>query len=130
MTLIIGGAYQGKTNYAASLLGIAPEEIPDGKVCAWEQVFSAAAVKRFQLLVKRALADGEGGTALARELCEKNPSAVVVCDEIGSGIIPMDKADREWREETGRACCALAEFSETVIRVSCGIPTAIKGELP
>ena len=54
----------------------------------------------------------------------------MLCREVGSGVIPMDKADRDWREATGRLCCALAQEATAVIRIVAGIPVALKGELP
>ena len=62
-------------------------------------------------------------------LYRENPACIVLLDEIGSGIIPMDKSERIWRETAGRAGCILAENAKTVIRLVCGIPTALKGEL-
>ena len=56
--------------------------------------------------------------------------SLILIDEIGSGIIPMEKTERIWREKVGRAGCILAEHADTVIRVICGIPLALKGELP
>ena len=63
-----------------------------------------------------------------RLLC-KNPDAIVIMNEIGSGIIPLEKSERLWREQTGRAGCRIAERSDTVIRLCSGIPEAIKGTL-
>ncbi|MBQ2910721.1 MAG: bifunctional adenosylcobinamide kinase/adenosylcobinamide-phosphate guanylyltransferase, partial [Clostridia bacterium] len=51
-----------------------------------------------------------------------------IADEIGCGIIPLEKSDRIYREALGRFLCDLAAISDTVIRVTCGIPTFIKGE--
>ncbi|MFP3152890.1 bifunctional adenosylcobinamide kinase/adenosylcobinamide-phosphate guanylyltransferase [Lachnospiraceae bacterium ZAX-1] len=51
---------------------------------------------------------------------------VVICNEVGSGIIPLEHAQRELRETTGRMCILLAKRAERVIRLICGIPTVIK----
>ena len=53
---------------------------------------------------------------------------VVIADEIGCGLVPIDPFERAWREETGRILCALAREAEAVVRVHCGFPQAIKGE--
>ena len=52
---------------------------------------------------------------------------VIVMDEVGSGIVPMEKADRLWREACGRCGCMIAARADRVIRLVCGIPTIIKG---
>jgi adenosylcobinamide kinase/adenosylcobinamide-phosphate guanylyltransferase len=54
---------------------------------------------------------------------------VVTASEIGGGIVPIDPAQRKYREAAGRLCRLIAERSDTVIRVFCGIPTTIKGGL-
>ena len=53
---------------------------------------------------------------------------IVIMNEIGSGIIPLDKSEREWREISGRAGCIIADKAIEVVRVCCGIATVIKGE--
>ena len=41
----------------------------------------------------------------------------------------MDPKERRNRESAGRLSCLLAERADTVIRVFCGLPRALKGEL-
>lgn len=128
MTLITGGAYSGKTEFAIKRFNIKSTDIIDGAECSLEQVFACRAIRNFQLLVKRF--GTSDGAALTRTIHLENPDLIIITNEIGSGIIPMEKSDRIWREETGRACCAAAGFSNLVVRMCCGIPTAIKAELP
>ena len=52
--------------------------------------------------------------------------AVLICDEVGCGVTPLDRGDREWREQVGRACCRLAAEAEAVYRVHCGVGVRIK----
>lgn len=127
MILITGGAFSGKTEFAMRAFSLKKTDIADGAECSIENALSCRAIKNFQLFVKRFGTDG--GSALAEKIYAANPCIIIISTEIGSGIIPMEKTDRIWREETGRACCAAAERSEKVIRLCCGIPTAIKGEL-
>lgn len=60
-------------------------------------------------------------------ILQKNPNAVITCDEIGCGIVPIDKTDRLWREMTGDACQYLAARAAKVCHVVCGIPMVLKG---
>ena len=69
---------------------------------------------------------GKDPTVMALTLAEKNPEIIFVCDEIGCGIVPMDRKERGWREAVGRMCCALAAQAQQVERVICGIPMVIK----
>ena len=52
---------------------------------------------------------------------------VVICNEVGCGLVPVDPAERERRERTGRLCIELAKQADRVIRVVCGVGTIIKG---
>ena len=55
-----------------------------------------------------------------------HPDGVIICDEVGCGVTPLDRTDREWRERVGRTCCRLAERAEAVYRVRCGLGARIK----
>lgn len=126
MKLIIGGAFQGKKAYAEKTFGIPKEEFSDGAVCRPEELFSAKAVCHFHEYIRRCLREGKQVTDLAEELAEKNPEILVIANELGSGVVPADAFDREYREVAGRVLCALAKEAAQVHRVVCGIGTVIK----
>ena len=130
MILITGGRGQGKTEYALHTFQFSEAELTDGAVCNPEAALSARCITAYHALVRRLLADGRDPVAFTERLCTENPDAVILLDEIGCGIVPLEKNDRILREQTGRCGCILAARAETVIRMVCGIPAAIKGELP
>ncbi len=105
MKLYIGGAYQGQEE-------LARQENPDAEI-----------IPDFHLLLKGFDSDPR---IFAADFCRKHPDAVVVADEIGCGVVPIDRNDRTWREAAGRALCVLARESEQVVRVMCGIGVRIK----
>ena len=37
------------------------------------------------------------------QIAKKNKDTIVIADEIGNGIVPLDAFEREYREQTGRA---------------------------
>ncbi len=114
MILIVGGHAAGKLEYVKSL-GYA-----DGDVSG--DVFDNRPVLYgLQDIVARSPEEAE---ALLPALLQKQ---VVVCDEVGSGVIPLEKRDREVREKTGRLCVLLAGKAERVVRVVAGIPIVLKG---
>ena len=53
----------------------------------------------------------------------------VTASEVGGGVVPLDPDEREARERAGRLACLLAERADTVVRVFCGIPRVLKGEI-
>ena len=50
----------------------------------------------------------------------------VICDEVGCGVVPMDRHDRERREAIGRLCCQLAQEAQAVYRLQCGLAMRLK----
>ena len=126
MKMITGGAYQGKTEFVKKHFGC---EILDGESCDFESVFTAECVNEFHQLVKRLIEKNEDVIAFTERLCRENPDLIVIINEIGCGIVPLEKSDRIWREQVGRTGSLIAKNSDTVVRLICGIPTVIKGEL-
>lgn len=113
MILIVGSAASGKRAYAQSL-GYGPEDMSP------EADSPAPVLYDLQALVAR---DPEGAEALLPVLLKKE---VVICNEVGSGIIPADPHQRRAREQTGRLCILLAQKAGRVLRLVCGIPQIIK----
>lgn len=120
MKLIIGGAFSGKEIYVKEHFAVYPVD------CTPEEALKAPAISNLQEILWTILERDESTDAFIEQLIEKNPKAVVLCDEIGMGIVPVDPQERLWREATGRACYAIAKKAETVIRVVCGIPVILK----
>ena len=124
MIMIIGGAYQGKLAFAKKMYpGVA---WVDGAICTEEELYSCKGIDHFHQYIERKIRAGEMVDTLAEELIRKNPELILITDEIGYGIVPVDRMEREYREQTGRVCTKLAAYSEKVYRVMCGIGQVIK----
>ena len=118
MKFITGGAYQGKLEYAKKLYPDA--EWADGTGCSLQELLSCGAVDHFHLFVRRWLQAGKTPQELTGEILDKNRELIVVCDEIGCGLVPTDAFEREYRESVGRICTELVKYSDEVYRVTCG----------
>lgn len=57
---------------------------------------------------------------------KSNPDAIIICDELGNGIVPIKKQERIWREQTGRLMIELAKQAERVERILCGLGQRLK----
>lgn len=125
MKLIIGGSFQGKTEYARKTYPV--ENWIDGRVCGWDEIFHAGGIHHFHEYIKRMMEEGKEVRGLAEKLISENPDLVVVTNELGYGVVPMEAFDRNYRETTGRVCTVLAVASDEVTRVVCGIGQVIKG---
>lgn len=124
MMLMIGGAYEGKTEYAEAV-GIS--DICNGETAGFDEIKKHKCVKKYQMLVKRQLEAGLDPLIEAEKLFDECPDIVIISTEIGCGIVPIEKSERIWRETVGKVCCFIAAKSEKVIRISCGIASVIKG---
>ena len=128
MKFIVGGAYQGKIMTACEMFGLKESEMTNGSTCDFEEAFTARCIKSYHRLIARLIAHGVSPVDFTKRLCLENKELVVIMDEIGCGIIPIEKSERKRREETGRCGCIISAASDTVIRVICGIPVFLKGQ--
>ena len=126
MKLIIGGCCQGKLARAKALCG-ADARVADGAEVASDALKNFEILDKFHLFVRREVENGGDVEQLARALIAENPGLVVVCDEVGLGVVPIDAFERRWREAVGRALCVIAQESVRVERVFAGLSTVIKG---
>ena len=127
--LVIGGSFQGKKDYVRDAFGPTDGE-RDGAIMTDQEYILAERVQNLHLFVKASLAKGREPTELIRFIVSHAAGKILVCDDICSGIIPMDAKEETWRETTGRLLCQLTSIADTVMRVQCGIPQTLKGELP
>ncbi len=110
MILIIGGAYQGKADFAKTL--------------AAEEHLLLNVHERIRADLAEGKSRDEAETALWGQIDEES---VLTADEVGCGVVPMEAFERQYREITGRILCGIAKKADTVYRVMAGIPVKIKG---
>ena len=128
MVLILGARYAGKRDAARNFYPV--QEFCDGQTAAYAALLNAEAVTNYHLLIRRLLTDGKSPEDFTNRFISANPDALVIMDEVGAGIVPMQREERVWREKCGICSRIIAENSRCVIRVICGIPQVLKGELP
>ena len=132
MILITGGTSSGKATFARNLaaqhgwrednVAFNVEELLWGQAESIDQVASAGDDTAGHTSSKALSATPE----LIERLAAK---AIVTCSEVGAGIVPLDARERAWREAVGRMACELASQADVVVRMVCGIPVVLKGEL-
>lgn len=129
MKLVTGGAWQGKLNFGFHLLGysqIETELYADGERDSYQMAWEKPVIYQFHAYIKRLMAEEKNPESFVIQLMKKNPHAVVITNELGSGIVPVSPLDRAYREAAGRAGQTLASYSTEVYRVLAGIGTRIK----
>ena len=96
MILVVGGLGAGKRKFIREELGYAPEQLSSVPEEGTPVLWGLEALDPLPPLED----------LLGRE--------VVACREVGCGVVPMDRADRDRREAIGRLCCDLAARAEAV----------------
>lgn len=109
MILIVGGAYQGKRAYAE-------EHFPD----------TYKKINHYHDEIRLQMERGMDPLEEAKKLPLSEEKLVIICDEVGSGLVPLDAFERAYREQVGRVGGYLASKADRVIRVVCGIGKHIK----
>lgn len=126
MIFVTGGCFQGKQQWVLQNCQVQPFRVADGAVCSMEAIKSAGVLDHFHLLVRRWMQAGKIPADETEKILSDNPDSVIITDEIGSGIVPLDVKERKWREVHGRICCQLAGRADAVFRVIAGIGQKIK----
>lgn len=136
MIFIIGGENQGKLEYLFNISRFKKENVVDclnvdGLKAEEILMSNRPVIYNFNNLIKELLVvydDEQKVKEKIKKMIKENRKAVIISNEIGYGIVPIDKFERRYRELTGRICCEIAKESKEVHRVICGIGTIIKGE--
>ena len=120
MILIIGGAYQGKLDFAKKQFGITEENIHS---CAAGEIdFSKRCVYHIESFAFQ-YPDPVGYFKANRESWKES---ILICEDIFCGVVPMGAENRAWRQKTGRLCQYLAAEATQVSRIFCGLEQRLK----
>lgn len=111
MRLVIGGYAQGKLNYVLQKYHPQTDTMIIDHLHDW---------------VRQRILDGGCPEEEILSLVEQSDDCIIISDEIGNGIVPVDPVEREYRERMGRILIQLADKAERVERVICGIGQTIK----
>lgn len=127
MKLVIGGYAQEKLNYVLGKYDVEASMVYDGEIPEKiEEEKGTVVINHFHNWLKTKIAYGGCPEKEILEFVEKYPNCVIISDEVGNGIVPIEAFEREYRERTGRILVELAKRAEEVERVICGIGQKIK----
>lgn len=127
MELIIGGAYNSKLNFALKYYNLKQEDFQNGAECSLSEAFNKKGIYNLHLLIRRFIISGMNDYSKIIEKIRSSNVEIIICTEVGNGIVPLDKIDNQMREYVGRILSILSEKSIRVIRVYYGLPFVIKG---
>ena len=126
MILIFGGAYQGKLAYTLERFNLTGSDVYK---CGDENINMPGNKKIIYEIDKWILALVKAAIDVAQtiqQFIDGNPDAIVICNDISCGVVPIDPVMRKWREAVGRTLAVLSQQSDEVVRLFCGIPAKIK----
>lgn len=130
MVLIIGGAYQGKLDYAKEEYGLTDSDVFTCEEGSTAVGFDEKIVDHFERYILTLIKAGQvPEKAVGMQLrANRYKGRIIICDDISQGLVPMDATERAWREGVGRTMVRVAQQADKVIRVFCGIPVVLKDE--
>ena len=94
MKLVTGGCYQGKQQWVLTHYHLKQSQAADGAVCSYEEIKTAKVLNHFHLLVQRWMQENREPSEETALILEENPELIIITDEIGCGIVPMDPKER------------------------------------
>ena len=119
MKLVIGGYAQGKLCYVMQHFFIDKENVVDmtdekklldGDIEKTDDEASIV-LYHFHIWMKNELAEDNNPEEKLEKILKRFPDCVIISDEVGNGIVPMDAFDREYRDRLGRILISLAKAS-------------------
>lgn len=124
MKLIIGGAYQGKRDFAKASFQLEESDI---FTCTGEEMdFSAPCIDKIEEFALACVKAGKDPVAQFEQNAPLWKDAVLICRDIFCGVVPIDDTLRQWRQETGRLCQYLTRNADRVSRIFCGLEQRLK----
>lgn len=124
MILIIGGAFQGKLDFAKRAFSLSEEDVFS---CAGEKIdFSKRCVDHIEEFTYDCVRKGVEPKGYFQAHGDQWRESILICQDIFCGVVPMDPVQREWRQATGRLCQYLAGEASQVSRIFCGLEQRLK----
>ncbi|MGM9605697.1 MAG: bifunctional adenosylcobinamide kinase/adenosylcobinamide-phosphate guanylyltransferase [Faecousia sp.] len=124
MKLIIGGAYQGKRDFAKAAFHLTDAHI---FTCSGEAIdFSAPCIDKIEEFTLACVNAGKNPVEVFQNNKPLWENSVLICQDIFCGVVPIDATMRQWRQETGRLCQYLAKHADSVSRIFCGLEQKLK----
>ena len=120
MVLIIGGAWQGKLDFARENFGLTDADI---HVCGSGEIdFS----KRCIYGIEEFVWNHPEPKAYFREHREEWEDSILILRDVFCGVVPMEAETRLWRQKTGRLAQYLSKEATRVSRIFCGLEQRLK----
>lgn len=120
MILIIGGAYQGKLDFAKSAFALNDDDV---FTCTDARIdFSRRCIYK----IEEFSCNHPDPIGYFRSHREQWQDSILILQDIFCGVVPTGAENRLWRQETGRLAQYLSREAEQVSRIFCGLEQRLK----
>ena len=120
MILIIGGAYQGKLDFAKEAFGVTDADV---YTCDSPEIdFSKRCICRIEAFT----AQNQDPVGYFEAHRAEWQNRVLILRDIFCGVVPMGAENRAWRQRTGRLAQYLSREATQVSRIFCGLEQRLK----
>lgn len=124
MVLIIGGAWQGKLDWARETFALTDDDV---FTCTGAGIdFSRRCVVHLEEFTLACVDAGVDPVTYFEERADRLADSVLICSDVSCGVVPISVRLRLWRNETGRLCQYLAKRADRVSRIFCGLEQRLK----
>jgi len=125
MILVFGGAYQGKTAFVTNDLNIPASDM---YVCTDKSGISYdnQIINRFHEFVYGMILRSADPISYVNEHLSDFQGKVIIMDDVCSGVVPLGKENRLFRECAGKIMQIFSRNADEVYRVFCGVAERLK----
>ena len=130
MEIYVGGSSQGKLDYVLDKSGVIRESVIEGSdldIHIDEKDLSMdRIINNFHLFIKKYTDTADDIYKFMDILYTTNENVIIICSQVGGGVIPIDADEREWRELVGRVMCSAMKRAVHAERIICGMGQVLK----
>ena len=124
MVLIIGGAYQGKLDFAKSTFDLNESDV---FTCTGGEIdFSRRCIDHIEEFTLWCVQSGADAVEFFCSHREQWRDSILICGDISAGVVPLGAEMRAWRQMNGLLCRYLSEEAAQVSRLFCGLEERLK----
>ena len=124
MKLIIGGAFQGKLDFAKTAYHLSEDDV---FTCTGTEIdFSKPCIASIEEFTYACVTGHVDAKAYFEAHEDRWKDSVLICQDIFCGVVPLGADQRAWRNETGILCQYLSRKAESISRIFCGMEQKIK----